>query len=135
MAKIEKEEPENEKPIVEKIDSEFPIDGDLNANCSLARTIIQNKDSIEYLISVEIILTKNENIQFHWGLFRYPQLNNWVAPPKSYYPKEETNPCDENSANTNFINGKIHLNLKILSTDKNLFHGITFVFHNLSNEK
>ena len=135
MAKIEKEKPENEKPIVEKIDSKFPIDGDLNANCSLARTIIQNKDSIEYLISVEIILTKNENIQFHWGLFRYPQLSNWVAPPKSYYPKEETIPCDENSANTNFINGKIHLNLKILSTDKNLFHGITFVFHNLSNEK
>ena len=97
------EEEKKEKQKTEKIILEFPIDGDLNANCTLTRTTNTKKDSKEYLISVEIILTKDENIQFHWGLFRYPHLGNWVAPPKSYYPKEETNPCDENSTNTNFL--------------------------------
>ena len=130
---IEGEKKEKQK--TEKINLEFPIDGDLNANCTLTRTTNTKNDSKEYLILVEIVLTKDEKIQFHWGLFRYPHLGNWVAPPKSYYPKEETNPCDENSANTNFVNKKITFELKLLSTDKDLFHGITFVFHNLSNEQ
>ena len=131
----ENEEQENKMPITESINSEFPIDGDLNANCILKRTITKINDSIEYSTSVEIILTKDENIEFHWGLFKYPHLGNWIAPPKSYYPKEQTNNCDANSANTNFIGGKIHFDLKQTSTDKDLFHGIVFVFHNLSNNQ
>ena len=135
----DEEEIENKKPqepITETINLEFPIEGDLNANGKLIRTIITQKENQkEYLISVEMVLTKNENIQFHWGLFRYPQITNWVSPPKAYFPKEETFTCDENSANTNFVNGKINFDLKLESSDKDLFHGIIFVFHNLSNEK
>ena len=131
----EKENKKEQEPITEKINLEFPMEGDLNAKGNLIRTIIQKENDKEYQISVEIILTKNENIQFHWGLFRYPKLTNWITPPKSYFPKEETFTCDENSANTNFVNGKINFELKLESTDKDLYHGIIFVFHNLSNEK
>ena len=129
------EEKKNEEPTTEKQNLEFPLEGDLNANGTLTITTIKKKDSKEYLISIEIILTKDEKIQFHWGVLKYPQLNNWIAPPKSYYPKEETFPCDANSANTNFVNRKIQFELKLSSTDKDLFHGINFVFHNLSNEQ
>ena len=131
----ESEEQKKEEPTIEKVNLEFPMDGDLNVYGTLTRTIIKKNELKDYLISIEITLTKDENIQFHWGLFKYPQLNNWLAPPQSYYPKEQTFPCDANSANTNFLNKKITFDLKILSTDKDIYHGINFVFHNLSNEK
>ena len=131
----EEEEKEKEEPTTEKFELEFPMEGDLNANGTLIRTTTKKGESKEYLITVEINLTKDEKVQFHWGLFRRPQMGNWIAPPEQYYPKESTSPCDANSANTNFVNGKITFDLKLLSSDNELFHGVNFVFHNLSNEK
>ena len=134
--KEKNEEEENpEEPITETEKLEFPMEEDLNANGVLTRTTTSKGDTKEYSIKVEITLTKDEKIQFHWGLFRRPQLGNWIVPPESYYPKEATSPCDSNSANTNFVNQKINFELKLSSTDKELFHGVNFVFHNLGNEK
>ena len=130
----EQKNPKEEKE-TEKLKLEFPIDGDLNANCTLQRTTIIKDKIKEYSISAEIELTRDEKIQFHWGLFRYPKVANWISPPESYYPIEKTEQCDKNSANTNFVNKKIKFELKLILTDKDLFHGITFVFHNLSNEQ
>ena len=134
--KEKNEEEENpEEPITETEKLEFPMEEDLNANGVLTRTITPKGDTKQYSIKVEITLSKNEKIQFHWGVFRRPQLGNWIAPPESYYPKEETSACDSNSANTNFVNQKINFELNLSSTDKELFHGVNFVFHNLGNEK
>ena len=130
----EQKSPKKEERETENLKLEFPIDGDLNANCTLHRTTITKDKIKEYTICAEIELTREEKMQFHWGLFRYPKVSNWVAPSESYYPKEKTEPCDKNSANTNFINKKIRFELNLSSLDKDLFHGISFVFHNLSNE-
>ena len=111
---------ENEEPITETLQLEFPMEEDLNANGVLTRTTTPKGDAKEYSIKVEITLTKNEKIQFHWGLFKRPQLGNWIAPPESYYPKEETTACDSNSANTNFVNQKINFELNLSSSSMEL---------------
>ena len=127
--KEKNEEEENpEEPITETEKLEFPMEEDLNANGVLTRTTTSKGDTKEYSIKVEITLTKDEKIQFHWGLFRRPQLGNWIVPPESYYPKEATSPCDSNSANTNFVNKKINFELKYHQLIKNYFMELILFF-------
>ena len=132
---IKQKQKKEEKATTCTLNLEFPMEEDLNVVGTLTRTIIPKTDHKEYIIKIELNLSKDEEIELHWGLFQYPRISKWVCPTEEYLPKEETIPFDKLSANTNFINQEIIFKLKLLSTDKDLYHGINFVLHNLNNER
>ena len=119
----------------ENQDLTFELEGELKVQGHLNKiTSHPDEETSIYKIKIELTNHTESKLQLHWGITRQPKISDWITPPKNIYP-EQTEFCDNFSANTIFKDSKIVFDFELNSKDKELFQFITFVFHNLSNDK